>query len=56
MAAAIERYDLAVTLQGVFAQHLAQPGEHTVAFTPDGMEYLQEMLPQYKRSRSSPRS
>ena len=28
----------------------------TVAFTPDGMEYLREMLPDYKRNRSSPRS
>jgi hypothetical protein len=28
----------------------------TVAFTPDGMEYLREMLPEYKRSRSPPRS
>jgi hypothetical protein len=30
--------------------------QQTVAFTPDGMEYLQEMLPEYKRNRSSPRS
>jgi hypothetical protein len=30
--------------------------QHTVAFTPDGMEYLREMLPEYKRNRSSPRS
>ena len=28
----------------------------TVAFTPAGMEYLQEMLAEYKRNRSSPRS
>jgi len=28
----------------------------TVAFTPAGMECLQEMLPEYKLSRSSPRS
>ena len=27
----------------------------TVAFTPDGMEYLREMLPEHKRNRSSPR-
>jgi hypothetical protein len=30
--------------------------QQTVAFTPDGMEYLQEMLQEYKRNRSSPRS
>ena len=30
--------------------------QQTVAFTPAGMEYLQEMLAEYKRSRSSPRS
>jgi hypothetical protein len=30
--------------------------QQTVAFTPDGMEYLREMLPEYKRNRSSPRS
>ena len=30
--------------------------QQTAAFTPDGMEYLQEMLPDYKRNRSSPRS
>ena len=29
--------------------------QQTVAFTPDGMEYLREMLPEYKRNRSSPR-
>jgi hypothetical protein len=29
--------------------------QQTVAFTPDGMEYLREMLPQYKRNRSPPR-
>jgi hypothetical protein len=28
----------------------------TVAFTSDGMESLCEMLPEYKRNRSSPRS
>ena len=28
----------------------------TVAFTSDGMESLREMLPEYKRNRSSPRS
>jgi hypothetical protein len=28
----IERYDLAVTLQGVFARHLAQPGEGLAAW------------------------
>ena len=28
----------------------------TVAFTPNGMEYLREMLPEYKRNRSPPRS
>jgi hypothetical protein len=28
----------------------------TVAFTPNGMEYLREMIPEYKRSRSAPRS
>jgi hypothetical protein len=27
----------------------------TVAFTPDGMEYLREMLPEYKRNRLPPR-
>ena len=26
--------------------------EQTVAFTPDGIEYLREMLPEYKRNRS----
>jgi hypothetical protein len=30
--------------------------QQTVAFTPDGMEYLREMLPEYKRNRSTPRS
>ena len=30
--------------------------QQTVAFTPDGMEYLREMLREYKRNRSSPRS
>ena len=30
--------------------------QQTVAFTLDGMEYLREMLPEYKRNRSSPRS
>jgi hypothetical protein len=30
--------------------------QQTVAFTPDGMEYLREMLPEYKHKRSSPRS
>lgn len=29
--------------------------QDTVAFTHTGMEYLREMLPEYKRSRSSPR-
>jgi hypothetical protein len=29
--------------------------QQTVAFTPNGMEYLREMLPQYKLNRSSPR-
>ena len=29
--------------------------QQTVAFTSDGMEYLREMLPEYKRSRLSPR-
>jgi hypothetical protein len=28
--------------------------QHTVAFTPAGMDYLREMLPEYKRNRSSP--
>jgi hypothetical protein len=28
----------------------------TVAFTRDGLQYLQEMLPEYKRNRSSLRS
>jgi hypothetical protein len=27
----------------------------TIAFTPAGMEYLQEMLPEYKRNCVSPR-
>ena len=30
--------------------------QQTVAFTPAGMEYLREMLAEYKRNRSSPRS
>jgi hypothetical protein len=30
--------------------------QQTIAFTLAGMEYLREMLPQYKRNRSSPRS
>jgi hypothetical protein len=30
--------------------------QQAVAFTPDGMEYLREMVPQYKRNRSLPRS
>jgi hypothetical protein len=30
--------------------------QHTVAFTQNGMEYLREMLPEYKRNRSPPRS
>jgi hypothetical protein len=30
--------------------------QQTVAFTPDGLQYLQEMLPEYKRNRSSLRS
>jgi hypothetical protein len=30
--------------------------QQTVAFTPDGMENLREMLPEYKRNRSAPRS
>jgi hypothetical protein len=30
--------------------------QHTVAFTPAGMDYLRDMLPEYKRNRSSPRS
>ncbi len=30
--------------------------QQTVAFTPDGIEYLREMLQEYKRNRSSPRS
>jgi hypothetical protein len=29
--------------------------QQTVAFTADGMEYLREMLAEYKRNRSSPR-
>jgi hypothetical protein len=29
--------------------------QQTIAFTPAGMEYLREMLPQYKRNRASPR-
>ena len=28
--------------------------EQTVAFTPDGIEYVREMLPEYKRNRSPP--
>jgi hypothetical protein len=28
----------------------------TIAFTPAGMDYLREMLPEYKRNRSAPRS
>ena len=30
--------------------------QQTVVLTLDGMEYLREMLPEYKRNRSSPRS
>jgi hypothetical protein len=30
--------------------------QQTVAFTPNGMEYLREMPPQYKRNRSPLRS
>jgi hypothetical protein len=30
--------------------------QQTVVFTHDGMEYLREMLPEYKHNRSSPRS
>lgn len=30
--------------------------QQTVAFTPNGMEYLKEMIPQYKRNRAAPRS
>jgi hypothetical protein len=29
--------------------------QQTIAFTPDGMEYLRAMLVEYKRNRSSPR-
>jgi hypothetical protein len=29
--------------------------QQTLAFTADGMEYLREMLPEYKRNRSAPR-
>ena len=29
--------------------------QQTIAFTPAGMEYLREMLAEYKRNRSSPR-
>lgn len=28
----------------------------TIAFTPDGMEYLRELLAEHKRNQSSPRS
>jgi hypothetical protein len=30
--------------------------QQTIAFTADGMDYLREMIPQYKQNRSSPRS
>jgi hypothetical protein len=30
--------------------------QQTIAFTPAGMEYLRELLAEYKRNRSSPRS
>jgi hypothetical protein len=30
--------------------------QQTVAFTADGMDYLREMIPQYKQNRSFPRS
>jgi hypothetical protein len=30
--------------------------EQTIAFTDRGLEYLQEMLPQHKRRKASPRS
>jgi hypothetical protein len=30
--------------------------QQTVAFTPDGVEYLRELLAEYKRNRSAPRS
>jgi hypothetical protein len=29
--------------------------QQTIAFTPAGLEYLREMLPEYKRNRSPPR-
>jgi hypothetical protein len=29
--------------------------QQTVAFTSEGMDYLREMIPQYKQNRSSPR-
>ena len=29
--------------------------QQTAAFTSDGMDYLREMIPQYKQNRSSPR-
>ena len=30
--------------------------QQTIALTPAGMEYLRELLAEYKRNRSSPRS
>jgi hypothetical protein len=33
----------------------ANGDEQTIAFTPAGMEYLQEMLAEHKRNRSLPR-
>jgi len=30
--------------------------QQTVAFTADGMDFLREMVPQYKQNRSAPRS
>jgi hypothetical protein len=30
--------------------------QQTIAFTPAGMEYLRELLAEYKRNRLSPRS
>jgi hypothetical protein len=29
--------------------------QQTIGFTPDGLDYLREMLPQYKQNRSPPR-
>jgi hypothetical protein len=51
-------WDMAIDMQqedGCLWVH-ATDDQQTVASPPDGMEYLREMLPGYKRYRSAPRS